>query len=181
MGALLDQKYEKLFSLLDANGDGVIAEDDFTLMAARVIETFGDGPLASKGKAYADEMLKYWRALRDTADTDGDGQVDKDEFSRALHQVSDSFDTLVGPLYRAGFHLADRDDDGLVTKEEFTVVMVAIGVPPEEAGAAFDRLTERGGGPDGQLSQDQLMSAAEQFYRTEDPADTAGHLLFGTL
>ncbi|MEU8824820.1 EF-hand domain-containing protein [Streptomyces sp. NPDC048636] len=176
MGALLDQKYEKLFSLLDANGDGVIAADDFDVMAGRVLAAFNEERTA-KGQKYADEMTNYWRALRDTADADGDGRIDKTEFRQALRQVSDNFDTLIGPLYQAGFHLADRDDNGLVGKDDFVVVLVAIGVPAAEAEAAYDRLTARGG----ELTKDQLMTAAMHYYRNEDPADTASHLLFGAL
>ncbi|WP_431775117.1 EF-hand domain-containing protein [Streptomyces cucumeris] len=176
MGALLDQKYEKLFSLLDANGDGVIAEDDFTLMAGRVRASFSE-ERAAKGETYADEMMNYWRALRDTADADGDGRIDRDEFRQALHRVSDRFDTLIGPLYQAGFHLADRDDDGRVGREDFIAVLVAIGVPEHEAGATFDRLAER----DGELTKDQLMTAATLYYRDENPDNAASHLFFGAL
>ncbi|BDH12677.1 MULTISPECIES: EF-hand domain-containing protein [Streptomyces] len=176
MGALLDQKYEKLFSLLDVNGDGVIAEEDFELMAARVL-TASSEERTAKGEKYADAMMNYWRALRETADADGDGRIDRDEFRQALRQVSVNFDTLVGPLYQAGFHLADRDDDGLVGKEDFVTVLAAIGVPATEAGATFDGLTEQ----DGQLTKDQLMTSAAQYYRNEEPAGTSSHLLFGAL
>lgn len=176
VGALLDQKYEKLFSLLDVNGDGVIAEEDFELMAARVL-TASSEERTAKGEKYADAMMNYWRALRETADADGDGRIDRDEFRQALRQVSVNFDTLVGPLYQAGFHLADRDDDGLVGKEDFVTVLAAIGVPATEAGATFDGLTEQ----DGQLTKDQLMTSAAQYYRNEEPAGTSSHLLFGAL
>ncbi|MEU2684948.1 calcium-binding protein [Streptomyces hygroscopicus] len=176
MGALLDQKYAKLFFLLDANGDGVIAEDDFALMADRVTAAFGEGRTA-KGRTYAAEMTNYWRALRETADADGDGRIGKDEFRLAVSRVSDKFDTLIGPLYLAGFRLADRDDDGLVGRDGFVTVLVAIGVPAAEAEATFDRLTE-----DGEpLTEDRLMTAAAHYYRDEDPAHTASHLLFGAL
>ncbi|MEV6566957.1 EF-hand domain-containing protein [Streptomyces kronopolitis] len=176
MGALLDQKYEKLFALLDTNGDGVIAENDFELMAGRVL-TAADEESTAKGEKYAAEMRNYWRALRNSADANDDGEISKDEFREALRHVSDTFDTLVGPLYQAGFHLADRDDDGLVGKEDFVAVLAAIGVPAPEAGASFDRLTEQSG----QLSKDQLMTAATRYYCHEDPADSASHLLFGAL
>ena len=177
MGALLDQKYEKLFALLDANGDGVIAEDDFELMGGRVLAAVGEERSAAKGKEYADALMTYWRALREIADADGDGRIDKGEFRQALHQASDQFDVLIGPLYRAGFHLADRDDDGLVDRAEFVAIISATGVPEAEAGVAFDQLAEHGG----QLTKDQLMTAASRYYRDEDPANTASHLLFGAL
>ncbi|WP_344570661.1 EF-hand domain-containing protein [Streptomyces axinellae] len=176
MGTLLDQKYEKLFSLLDANADGVISQDDFELMGGRVLAAFGEEQTA-KGKKYAEEMMNYWRALQETADADGDGRIDKSEFQQALHQLSANFDTLIGPLYSAGFHLADRDDDGLVGKDDFITVLVGIGVPPGEAEAAFDRLTDQ----DGHLAKDRLMTAAAQYYGDEDPANSASHLLFGAL
>lgn len=178
MGALLDQKYERLFSLLDVNGDGVIAEDDFVLMADRVRASFGEERTAAKGERYADEMLNYWHALRATADTDGDGRIDKSEFRQAVRHVSENFDTLIGPLYEAGFHFADRDGDGLVSRDEFAAVVAAIGVPEGDAGATFERLA---GGADGTLTLAQLMTAATQYYCDEDPANSASHQLFGPL
>lgn len=177
MGALLEQKYERLFALLDVNGDGVIAEDDFVLMADRVLVSFDGEIFAEKGRKYTEELMNYWRALRATADTDGDGRIDKAEFRQAVRQVSGNFDTLIGPLYEAGFRFADRDDNGLVDKGEFAAVIAAIGVPAGEAEATFDQLAGAGG----QLTLDRLMTAATQYYCDEDPANSASHQLFGVL
>ncbi|GAA3722333.1 calcium-binding protein [Streptomyces tremellae] len=176
MSALLDQKYAKLFFLLDSDGDGVIAEDDFELMAERVVIAFGEQDTA-RGEEYAQRMARYGRALRAAADTDGDGRIDEGEFGRALLRVSDDFDTLVGPLYEAGFSLADRDGDGLVDKRDFGTFMVAVGVPEDAAGAAFDALADQGG----RLSRAALMAAAAEYYRGAGPSATSGHLLFGAL
>jgi Ca2+-binding EF-hand superfamily protein len=71
------------------------------------------------------------------------GQISKDEFRQALHQVSNDFDTVIEPLHRACFRLADRDDDGLVSKQELIAAEVAVGVPAYDADATFDRLTEQ--------------------------------------
>ncbi|BBA98435.1 putative calcium-binding protein [Actinacidiphila reveromycinica] len=177
MGELLDQKYERLFSLLDVNGDGAIAEDDFVAMADRVRASFGDERSLAKGQRYSDAMADYWHALRATADADGNGRIDKDEFRRAVRHVSDNFDTLIGPLYSAGFHFADRDDDGLVDRGEFAAVVAAVGVPADHAGHTFDLLS----GPSGTLTLEQLMTAAAQYYCDEDPANGASHQLFGPL
>ncbi|AZS82957.1 EF-hand domain-containing protein [Streptomyces griseoviridis] len=174
MGELLDWKYERLFSLLDANSDGVIAQDDFTLMAGRVLEATGEQRTA-KGEAYKGAMMNYWLSLRQTADADGNGRVDKNEFRSALRRVSVDFDTLIGPLYQAGFRLADRDGDGLVARQEFTTVLVAIGVPATQAESAFDGLADQ----DGRLTESRLMHAAGVFYRDENPDNSASHLLFG--
>ncbi len=177
MGALLDRKYERLFALLDVNGDGVIAEDDFVLMAGRVRASFGEERSLAKGRRYADAMTHYWQALRATADTDGDGVIDRDEFRRAVLHVSADFDTLIGPLYEAGFHFADRDDDGLVGRDEFAAVIAAVGVPERHAAQTFDLLA----GPDGTLTLERLMAAAARYYRGDGSADDAGDQLFGPL
>ncbi|MEW2548282.1 calcium-binding protein [Streptomyces sp. NPDC047002] len=176
MSALLDQKYAKLFFLLDSDGDGVIAEDDFELMAERVVIAFGEQDTV-RGEEYAERMAHYWRALRAAADTDGEGQVDEGEFGRALRRVSDDFDTLVAPLYEAGFRLADRDGDGLVAKRDFGTFMVAVGVPEDAAYTAFDALADA----EGRLSRAALMAAAAEYYRGAEPSAGAGHLLFGAL
>ncbi|MFI6348568.1 EF-hand domain-containing protein [Streptomyces sp. NPDC050560] len=175
MGVLLDQKYEKLFSLLDINGDGVIAADDFTLMADRVLEAF-DEKGTEKGGRYSAEMDNYWRSLYDTADRNDDGVIDKEEFLGALHQVSSDFDTLIAPLYRTGFRVADRDDDGVVGRTDFITAFAAIGVPGAEAGRTFDGLT----GDSGQVTEDQLMTAVAEYYRGDDTGNTS-RLLFGAL
>lgn len=174
MGELLDWKYGRLFSLLDANRDGAIAEDDFELMAGRVLEATGEQRTA-KGRRYAGEMMNYWQALRGTADADGNGRIDKSEFQHALSRVSRDFDTLIGPLYQAGFRLADRDDDGLVERQEFITVLAAIGVPVTQAEAAFDGLADG----DGRLTERRLMDAATLYYRDENPDNSSSHLLFG--
>jgi len=176
MSTLLDQKYDKLFGLLDFNGNGVITQQDFEHMADQILLTFGEARTSAKGQELVQEMTNYWHALRHVADADGDGRVSGDEFRDAVHQVSDDFDTLVGPLYRACFRLADRDDDGVVSRDEFIAAEVAVGVPADAAGATFDRLT----GQDGHLTMDALVAAVAQYYR-DDAASDGTHLFFGPL
>ncbi len=112
-----------VFSELDANGDGVITQEEMDARKAAKfaeIDTDGDGQLsadelmAQQAKQEENRRMKRAERMIERLDANDDGLVSAEEM--ASHE---------GERGKRGslFERADLDDDGKVTEEEFKTAM----------------------------------------------------------
>lgn len=73
------KRVELVFSLFDANGNGVIDSDDFDLMTDRVVEAATASDDSAKAAIRA-AFRRYWTTLAAVLDANGDGVITVDEF-----------------------------------------------------------------------------------------------------
>ncbi|MER5771558.1 EF-hand domain-containing protein [Streptomyces sp. NPDC001985] len=164
-------RVQLVFTLFDANGNGVLEAEDFTLMADRVRAAVpGAEPTAQEAVAVA--FRRYWETLVGELDTDGDGRVDFDEYVACV-LAPEKFDGAAAEFAAALSTVGDLRGDGRVGRSEFTALMLAIGFAPANIEALFDAL-----GPDG---EDRVASGAwdasiREYYRP-DADGTVGDLL----
>ncbi|MCS0639761.1 EF-hand domain-containing protein [Streptomyces sp. LP05-1] len=128
-----------VFSLLDANGNGVIEADDFELMAGRVIAAAPASDDAAKS-ALLHAFRRYWTTLATELDADGDGRVDLDEFTSCVLSP-ERFEATLGEFAEALAALGDPDGRGSVDRTVFTALMTAIGFERANIDALFDALS----------------------------------------
>ncbi|MFI1018745.1 EF-hand domain-containing protein [Streptomyces sp. NPDC020965] len=139
-----------VFTLFDANGNGVLEAEDFELMAGRVRNAVpGAEPAAQEAMAAA--FRRYWDTLVGALDTDGDGKVDFDEYVACV-LAPERFDGAAAEFAGALSTVGDLRGDGRVGRGEFVALMLAIGFSPANIQALFDAL-----GPD---DEDRVASAA---------------------
>ncbi|MBD0674018.1 EF-hand domain-containing protein [Streptomyces sp. CBMA156] len=114
-----------VFSLFDANGNGVLDPDDFDLMGNRVVAALPQADQDAKDRLL-NALQQYWQTLVTELDTDGDGQISPEEFT-AIVLDPQRFDATIDEFAQALSSLGDPDGDGLVTRPDFLALMTAIG------------------------------------------------------
>ncbi|GAA2966782.1 EF-hand domain-containing protein [Streptomyces enissocaesilis] len=168
------QRLELIFSLLDANGNGVIDSGDFDLMTDRVVKAAAasdDGAKAAIRAAFG----RYWTTLATELDANGDGVVTLEEFLPFVLDP-DRFGPVVTEFAKALSALGDPDKDGLIERPLFVSLMTAIGFDEANIHATFDAL-----GPD---TDDRITVATYaaniEAYYAPDMAGIPGDQLVST-
>ncbi|ASO20758.1 Ca2+-binding EF-hand superfamily protein [Actinoalloteichus hoggarensis] len=125
-----------IFNLLDADGSGSLAPDDFELMSARVSAAATGSGDAAKSAAHA-AFRRFWTTLAAELDADGDGVVSFEEFSACVLSP-ERFDETIADFADSLATLGDPDGDGLIERPLFLALMTAIGFDPAGINALFD-------------------------------------------
>ncbi|WP_050779521.1 EF-hand domain-containing protein [Streptomyces sp. C] len=173
---LLRRKFQHRFDLLDTDGDGYICERDFTSLADQVIAGTGEGADARKVRALRDSKAHYWTSLRRLVTTDDSGRISREAFVTELTRSPDpkQISAMVRPSVEADLALADTNDDGVVDVGEFTRLYRALGVPQPQAEETFRTLDRDG---DGELTLDEWLTAAMEFFTSADPKAPGNKIL----
>ncbi|MGP2436029.1 EF-hand domain-containing protein [Streptomyces sp. JW3] len=131
-----------VFTLFDADGNGVLESADFDLMSNRVAAA-APGAGEAQQQAMRAGFTRYWNALVGELDADGDGRISYDEF-QACVLSPERFDEAVAE-FAAGFaRLGDLDGSGTVSRPVFTGMLRGVGFDLPNIEALFEAL-----GPDG--------------------------------
>ncbi|MGK5640730.1 EF-hand domain-containing protein [Streptomyces sp. URMC 126] len=159
---------ERVFAMLDADGDGVISASEYLARARNVIRATGradDDPLVIAARASGE---RAWAAM----DADGDGGVTFEEYD--AWAGAEAFDGVCRATLAALFDLADGDGDGRLTRSEFLLLRTALGNPEANARAAFDELDADG---DGLVGRDEYLASIRAHVAEEGSA--MGKALYG--
>ncbi|MFK0171532.1 EF-hand domain-containing protein [Streptomyces sp. NPDC090306] len=130
------ERIELVFSLFDANGNGVLDSDDFDLMSGRVLKAAVASDDNAK-RAIAAAFRRYWTTLATELDTNGDGVISVDEF-RPFVLDPGRFGPTIAEFAEALAALGDPDGDGLIERPLFVSLMTAIGFEEANINALFD-------------------------------------------
>lgn len=125
-----------VFSLLDADGNGVLSEGDFDLMAERVVRAAPDADPPARSAMRA-AFRRYWTTLRTELDAGGDGEISFEEYTACVLSP-ERFDATIAEFAEALATLGDPDGDGLVERPLFVALMTAIGFERANIDALFD-------------------------------------------
>lgn len=153
------KRVELVFSLFDANGNGVVDSDDFDLMTDRVLEAAVASDDSAK-EAIRAAFRRYWTTLATELDANGDGVITVEEF-RPFVLDPQRFGPTIREFAQALAALGDPDGDGFIERPLFVALMRAIGFEEENIHALFDAF-----GPD---AEDRVTVATwaagiEDFY-----------------
>ena len=177
------QKLRLRFALLDTDGDGSLAREDFELVTLRVCAAFGHLPGSADYDRVLGAYLKVWERLCAELEHDPYEPCSLPEFLEACERaLLRPAGPDLAPLHDLDlvdlvFDIADADQNGVIDLAEFTAWMHAYGVGARDTIAAFDLIDSD---DDGVLSREEMMRAAEEFYSAVDPL-VAGNWLFGPL
>ncbi|SEG85307.1 EF-hand domain pair [Nonomuraea solani] len=177
---LLNHKLDRAFDHIDASGNGVVEREDLLGLGARILVGFGESPTSVTGASLVDGFDGIWSTLSKELERDGDTGIVRPDFRRAMTAAfvtGEHYEPVFRPATVAVAELCDGDGDGEIGPGEFRTMLCAFGVAYDDVDEAFDRLDRAGKGA---LSVAELVSAAADFYRSDDPNAT-GNWLFGPL
>lgn len=174
------RKLTRYFRVYDIDDDGRISEPDFERVVENVRILHGLPETSPVHRQLRDAYLRRWTAVRESADVDGDGGVDLDEWlgywEGVLHS-DDRYETEVATVVRQLFAQFDTDDDGVLGPREFADFFGIYGLDRRLAHQTFERLDRDG---DGRITRSELVEISHEFYRGDDP-EAPGNRLYGPL
>lgn len=174
------RKLTRYFRVYDIDDDGRIGLADFERVVENVRILHGLPSGSPAHRALRDAYLRRWEALRLSADTDGDGGVDLDEWLASWDGVlrsDDRYEVEVATVVRRLLELFDTDEDGVLGPREFADFFGIYGLSTDLAHSTFARLDADG---DGMITRAELLEISHEFYRGNDP-DAPGNHLYGPL
>ncbi|MEU4446772.1 EF-hand domain-containing protein [Actinosynnema sp. NPDC050801] len=170
---------DRVFAILDMDGDGGISKGDFTSMARGVVREFGldaDSPLA---RGLVEGYEGIWDYICG-ADLDVDGVVGAAEFREAHTSGRVTTEVLVEKWESASrrcFEAADGDGDGYIDLEGFAAIYRGGGVSdPEVAEAAFGAMDVDA---DGRLDWAELSAHVRGLFTATDESAKGAHMVSG--
>lgn len=176
--SLVEANLAAQFAMVDQDGDGIITADDFQLLAEQICTGFAVEPGSANHRRIRDAFTGWWERLRQDADIDHGGTVNKQEYieaSRTGMTASPQFVEVLTQLAEVCFDAIDRDGDGLISKAEYVRVYHVAGQDPEAGKVAFDRIDTDG---DGSITCDELVTAVRELVTSQDPS-APGAWMFG--
>ncbi|MGW1544095.1 EF-hand domain-containing protein [Streptomyces sp. NPDC002309] len=158
-----------VFTLFDADGNGVLEFDDFELMSNRVAAA-APGADEARKQAMQAGFTRYWNTLADELDTNRDGQITYDEYQACVlspERFGGAIDEFAAGFARFG----DLDDSGTVSRPVFTGMLRGVGFDLPNIQALFEAL-----GPDDadRVRVDAWEAEIKDFYAPDKggiPAD----------
>ncbi|MFD5581405.1 EF-hand domain-containing protein [Streptomyces pseudogriseolus] len=165
------KRAELVFSLFDANGNGVLDSGDFDLMTGRVLEAAAASDDGAKDAITA-AFRRYWTTLAAELDANGDGVISLDEF-RPFVLDPERFGPTVAEFAEALSALGDPDGDGLIERSLFVSLMRAIGFEEANIHALFDAF---GPDADDRITVETWAVGIKDYY-APDKAGIAGDRL----
>ncbi|MET9346094.1 EF-hand domain-containing protein [Streptomyces termitum] len=176
----LTAKIERGFDQLDANGDGVLTEEDHVEMGRRVASSLGHAEDSPETGRIVDAYLAIWREVHLPFVPAGAEGIPKERFvasTRALAQDPGAARAALGGIAQTYLGIADIDRDGRIGPAEFLAFQRGHfpELTEESAAEAFGHLDTDG---DGALSPAEFTTAVIEFWTSPDPA-AAGNWWMG--
>lgn len=173
------QKFNSLFNWFDQGRDGKLSHDDFQAMIGLFTQLVPEGDQANAA-GIRNAFEEWWQLLLKYGDSDGDGQVSREEFITVMEANVTSpghFEHAVLAIIDSLMKALDTNGNGVLSRDEYVRMYSALGIPPEHSGEAFQRLDRDG---DGVISQEEFRAAISEFYLSADP-NAPGNWLIGPM
>jgi len=163
------RKLQRLFQMLDNNGNGVIEPEDFDRTVESLAQMRGWSPESQEYQLMASSWLGFGQRLLELADANGDGKIELHEW---LNYLGKRFDHGLADAF---LQLMDVNADGEIAVEELSAFYQTYDLDVSEISNNFQRLDIN---QDGSISRTEMRELFDQFLYSEDEIAT-GSSLFG--
>jgi len=175
MTEVQQHKLLHFFHVLDHDGNGILEEEDFTLLADSICDRIGHAKQSRERLALKVRAYGLFLSIL--------GDLDKQQATISSEEWLMFFDTYVlarsnDYIYRASgylFSLFDQDGDGYIDQNEYLDMFKAYGLYTANVMIAFDKLDLNG---DKRISNQELIKAFSEFFLSSDP-EAPGNWIFG--
>lgn len=160
------------FQFQDANGDGLLKQEDYEQFADQLIAQRGTALESPEGQHLRSIFMGYWQAIRQMG---GDtNQVTRDQFM-AGHDFMlgnpATYDATIDALTDSLVDVLDTDKDGNCTLDEVSSFYLPLGVPDIR-----QKIEQVDMNHDGYISRMEFRQLVREFYG-DDPAAPGSRLL----
>ena len=159
------RKVAGVFYAMDADGNGLLEEDDFEQLTARWVGIRGWEPGSTDYDRMRAIMMGWWGALLMLSDHNKDGVVSLDELMQVVDRLQ-GMDAELVAMADAMFDAIDEDGDGQIAVAEHKQIVWAWKGSDDGVEEIFPRLDTNG---DGHLSREEFRALWSGFWRGDDP------------
>ncbi|MFD5625803.1 MULTISPECIES: EF-hand domain-containing protein [unclassified Streptomyces] len=174
--AFQERKLKEMFAAFDADGDGLLREEDFRALVARWGQLPAARPGTELGTRVETLLMGWWAALLETGDANGDGAIDMGE----LLALVDKLPAMVADVTATAdtvFDAVDANGDGRISPDEHRRLVETWNGRSVDMTGVFELLDLNG---DGHLSREEFALLWRQFWISDDPAEP-GNWLCGRI
>ncbi len=174
---LQKQKQTHFFHILDYDCNGVIQRDDFVAIGENIAVIRGFGVQSKEFEIVMSTSLGVWDKLTQyvhSANCSLDMWLTFID-SLVINSSEDWYDQYVTGMVQTLFDLFDTDNDYYISLDEYIDLFIGMRIEVRFAPISFKNLDQN---KDGLISRDELVSAVEEFLKSDDPKAT-GNWLFG--
>jgi Ca2+-binding EF-hand superfamily protein len=175
------ENIDRVFAMLDLNGDGRIDWNDFETLTYGIAKEFGLETKSAEVEGLLEAYKNVWDYIREAADLNKNDSVVKVEFKEAHSTQRLSAGELLSKWQVAAdrcFDVADRDADGYIDEDALASIYRAGGIADRQvARAAFQAMDVN---TDGQVDKAELSANVRGMFTATDESMKGAHLLSGT-
>lgn len=178
LAELQKRKLTKLFSMYDANFDGVLVYKDFENIIDKLACLRNWSSRSPKYLVLNETFKKRWKTLQKDADTSRDKQVSLEEWLCYYENIladEKKYNEQVNALIQLIVDVFDQDGNGKMSQEEWAGLLSVYNVSPVYAPIIFPKLDTNG---DGFLTKEEIVKLVYDFYYSTDP-DNPANSMFG--
>jgi Ca2+-binding EF-hand superfamily protein len=177
---LQTKKLTHYFNLLDYDNNGIVEKSDFTAIAENLCVLWGFREGTEKYNYYIQVFGQGWddfRNLVENLDKDKASLVEWLEFGDRfiVNGTEEQYEKYVKMVAREIFDCFDSNGDGYISLEEYIDLFMAYRIEVRYSAKAYTRLDRNS---DDLLSKDELLSAVDEFFKSDDE-NAPGNWLYG--
>lgn len=164
-------------AFFDTNRSGSVDKKDFELAVQNISKLRGWKASDAQYKQANDTLLQIWEGLKNSADSDSDGEVSQDEWIALWDEFArnpSSAQEWQNLYCKFIFQLEDASNDGAIDVDEFSSVYESFGLDKEESVQAFANISKG----KGTVSWPEFQELWKEYFNSED-AEAPGNFIFG--